>query len=251
MHPYLPKGGRKYDSLIVMEHLDHSEFKIKRRGGDIHDWQVKCVCEKRCNNGWMRTLENTAKPILLPLLKGDSVRLSPHDQEIIAAWASLKAVVAEYASSGHVTTTQAQRDKMMLEVLPPQTCWKVWIGNYDRKNWNGYNSSHPFLFLDGPENRNRLGEKVTTFNGQVSNQVVGKLFIQVMRTPVSRLIEKWRFDERANDKLRVIWPVSPYSIVWPPPVMGDRDADYVSSAYSIFLRDSTHRALARHPRSVP
>jgi len=49
-------------------------------------------------------IDERARPILIPLIKGEQVRLTPDRQQIIATWAAMKAMVAEYGESESVTT---------------------------------------------------------------------------------------------------------------------------------------------------
>lgn len=54
---------------------------------------VKMVCAA-CNNGWLSALEGAAKPVLKPLIRGDSRHLSDDDQILIAAWTYKTALVS-------------------------------------------------------------------------------------------------------------------------------------------------------------
>lgn len=89
-HKFLPpRAMKKYLLAHVDSHINRSDRTLIKRQGDIRDWQIKCVCEP-CNNGWMRRIENQARPIMRPLidatalLKGETIQLTPHDQKIIA-----------------------------------------------------------------------------------------------------------------------------------------------------------------------
>lgn len=46
---------------------------------------VKSVCAN-CNNGWMAKIEDLTKPILEPMIRGESVRLKWFDQVVLATW---------------------------------------------------------------------------------------------------------------------------------------------------------------------
>jgi hypothetical protein len=59
---------------------------------------VRAVCDS-CNHGWLSRLEAAAKPVLTPLILGQSVELSVDDQRLIAAWACKTALVAMLSSS--------------------------------------------------------------------------------------------------------------------------------------------------------
>jgi hypothetical protein len=56
----------------------------------------RIVC-KKCNNGWMKELEDQARPILLPLLDGFKATLPPANQRIVAAWATKTCFALMYA----------------------------------------------------------------------------------------------------------------------------------------------------------
>ncbi len=97
---------------------------------------VKMVCAT-CNNGWLSALEGSAKPILTPLICGQSRRLPDDDQALIATWTCKTALVSLLLSSDEArlggygvppseyTTLYEQRDRM--EPLPLS---RYWIGSY-------------------------------------------------------------------------------------------------------------------------
>src|SRR4051794_130046 len=57
-----------------------------------YDQQVRAVCAT-CNNGWMSHVEETAKPILEPLLEWRGRVLHRRLQRELATWALMKAAV--------------------------------------------------------------------------------------------------------------------------------------------------------------
>jgi hypothetical protein len=44
----------------------------------------------------MKNIEDLARLILIPLIRGQDIRLSPDNQTLIATWAVLKAIIGEY-----------------------------------------------------------------------------------------------------------------------------------------------------------
>ena len=45
------------------------------------------VCKHTCNNGWMKKLEDLAKPILVPMMiPKRPVSISPDEQVVLASW---------------------------------------------------------------------------------------------------------------------------------------------------------------------
>ena len=59
---------------------------------------VKMVCAA-CNNGWLSELEGAAKPVLTPLIRGESRRLPDDDQALIAEWTCKTALISLLISS--------------------------------------------------------------------------------------------------------------------------------------------------------
>lgn len=57
----------------------------------------RIVCQQ-CNNGWMKKLEDQARPILLGLLDGFKAILSPANQRIVAAWAAKTCFALMYST---------------------------------------------------------------------------------------------------------------------------------------------------------
>jgi hypothetical protein len=56
----------------------------------------KTVC-RECNNGWMSDLEGAVKDGLLPMVRGERVRLTPSMVARIGTWAAMKSILLDYA----------------------------------------------------------------------------------------------------------------------------------------------------------
>jgi hypothetical protein len=191
----------------------------------------------------MRQLvEDRARPFLLPFIKGESVRVLPAHQELIATWASMKVMVAEWMVRGHVTTNHMQRKRMMWQQLPPEQNWGVWIGRFvsdvrkpESERYHPKWESHPFLLLPDKQAARRPNKEATYFNSQASTQVIGELFIHVLRSPMPNLIPRWKFAPPNGGALFRIWPRSEVSIIWPQQTMTDMDAVYTANAFMNFM----------------
>jgi hypothetical protein len=114
----------------------------------------------------------------------------------------------------------------------------VWTGPYLRGSWVPHWGPFPFLYLS-PKQELRRGSNVraTYYNSHISTQVIGQLFIQVIRSPARSFIERWRFSMPDNGSFFRIWPPSNVSINWPGQFMTDRDADYVMGALYNFIME--------------
>lgn len=253
-HRFLPPRSRSQKNYSVMHvnaQIQKSDRSLMLRPGDIRDWQIQCVCAKICNNGWMRErVENVARPIMLPLiegdqfLKGNTTLIMPHQQRIIATWAAMKAMVAEFDPQSTVTTHHMQRKYLMQRLAPP-VGWTVWIGPYLRASWPSHWGSTHFFYAS-PKQHARMGSDIraTHHNSHVSTQVIGKLFIQVIRSPAHYYVERWRFNLPDRGSLFRIWPATDTVINWPGQFMSDRDADYALGAVHNDLLKRTASVLA-------
>ncbi len=177
-------------------------------------------------------METAVQPLLLKLIKwspSDSLlRLMDKEQKLIAGWIALKAMVAEYGPGSRVTTHQRYRFRMKAGHLPPRHGWRIWIG-------------HPMAIFDKPKSSALPNDSPSHYNSHVSTQVIGNLFIHVLRSPDHVFTRLWKFSQPASGRLRQIWPVTGISIIWPPQTMMDADADYIAGAVTkyaeVVMRD--------------
>ena len=238
-----PREPGKALSQVVEVSIEGGDAHLRKLRGNVRDWQIACVCggtHLDCNAGWMKRLEDQARPILIPLIKGERTRLSPSDQATLAAWASLKSMVSE-ADYGQLITHHMQRKRMMRRQLPPSRNWAVWLGSYDRQRWKANWISQRFLILPlttlNPYGRPKY------YNSAVTTQVIGKLFIQVVHSPMRFLVNGWRFALPHGGTLFRIWPPATFSVGWPGKVMTDLDAD-TADAINEYLITSARRSAA-------
>ena len=233
----IPKNGRKWEQLRVVENIETSDQAIRRKGGDIHDWTIRCVCAP-CNNGWMSDLEKKIKPILILLLSGTVTRIDERSQSLMATWCTLKVMVAEFENPGHATTHHAQRKRMWRRKIPPKTGWRIWIGCYDRRNWKPDYINNIFYFSQKSQSDKKY-IPVSRYNTQSVTFVIGRIFIHVIHSPDRALVNGWRFSGPAAGKLRQIWPVSGYSFPWPPfQILEDTDADFLAAQFQLSAKNS-------------
>ena len=94
--------------------------------GDVSTVKVRAVCAEKCNNGWMSRLEARAKPVLTKLISGSACRLTTNDQELIAAWISMKVLVLEFGTSVGPISSAENRTRVMTHAVPPPR-WHIWI----------------------------------------------------------------------------------------------------------------------------
>ena len=79
---------------------------------------VRSVC-KDCNTGWMSRLEDCARAVLSPLIRGESAALKGAELVLVAAWATKTATVIESRNpSEQYVSTPETRAIVMDEQRP-------------------------------------------------------------------------------------------------------------------------------------
>lgn len=142
--------ARKLSEELGHFATDHWRFgwTLKDEGRETSTWnrgpwkakapnfRVNDVCSE-CNNGWMSQLEEVARPILLPMLRGDErVRLSPNDTRVFERWIVKTAMVVAQAYGGQ-TTFSPDQARIVAEggfpwgfhvwALQRQGSWRQWL----------------------------------------------------------------------------------------------------------------------------
>lgn len=229
-HKFLPPRARAYSKLDTLAHLDRTQFKVHSSGGDTRDWKVRCVCGPNCNNGWMRKLiDDPAREVMSSLIEGQNSRITEHQQKIIANWAALKAIVAEYDRISNVSTHHMQRKMLMNKQEVSTRGWAIWMGHYNSVAWKTVWSAVPFLVSE----RQAVGietKAATHYNSHATTQVIGQMLIHILRCPDHQFVTSWKFKTPDGGQLFRIWPPTGISFLWPGRTLTDRDASYISGA---------------------
>lgn len=87
--------------------------------GELHSKKMKVIC-RACDNEWMSGIEHAAKPLLMPIIKGEAVTLDAAQREVVAKWATLKVLVCEHDNRGTEVTRQANRTAFMTSGIIPE-----------------------------------------------------------------------------------------------------------------------------------
>lgn len=242
-HRYLPKTKKKWWAMNAIERHDRTDINIVKRPGDPYDRKSFCV-DERCNNGWMRQLENEVRPIIRRLLESEdnSTRITEGEQRTIASWIAIKAIVSEYEPHATRVTHHAQiRRLAQKQEISPRT-WRIWIGNYEGRKAEALWICHPFLLIPDRVARRKKSDIATYTNSSTITYVIGKLLIHIMHCPYEVAVRRWQFPPQVGGKLRQIWPTTGLSIVWPTPSLSDGEAQLAASAFKAFIV----RAKAAH-----
>lgn len=227
---------RPVRGLLAKEPL----ISARSRPGHSGSKKVRVVCET-CNNGWMSQLEEATKPMLLPLIRGDALRLTPDIQGQIATWATKTVICAEHVnprSSGGIT--QSERTWLMDRRTPPDH-WFVWIAAYNDKSWADLGIFQERGRLEvasvGAPTIFKHYVHATTFGmGHILFLVIGTEFPNA-DAPLAQI------DRRT---LQQIWPPKSRSLIWPPATfLKDPQANAVANVLKIGnIFDNSRNPLA-------
>jgi hypothetical protein len=221
---YVPQIMPKHSALTHAIYLDHQESSVKTWDGDPQSRRLPVVC-KRCNEGWMKRLQDAVKPILVPLLDAKPALVSSYNQQLLATWATMCIMTGEYYRPDQASVSYEDREYLRLYLEPPKE-WRIWIGRYLRGKWKGYWIHHS---LPITENRpERDDEPVPPPNTQTTTFIVGQLYIHAFSSASPGLTSKWRLDAQGPRILAQLWPVKESFIAWPTNDIRDRDADRIA-----------------------
>lgn len=211
MHEYLGKEGdgshvRESTTFKNREHIGGSKLE---RQGYLFSTKFRVVC-RSCNNGWMSKLEETTKPVLLKLIKGEKTKLEEGDQQLLSRWIAMKVITGEHADKGlHVTPKE---DRFLLkEIGKIPEYFAIYISTHTTGSTSGWLriSNTISTSLSGP-NPPLGGLKRNTQSVAI---ICGKLFIYVFATR-EKGIESSKFFK--INSLECICPMSNFELPWPP-----------------------------------
>jgi len=187
-----------------------------KRGKNFSKWidktevEMKWVCAKDCNGGWMSDIETENQPHMLAMMNDRPTILEPHEQKLLARWAILKAMVLDGSRRYERFYNESERFAMKppLRALPISTV--VWIGRLSIKAFHA-GLTDSFGQINGIPK---------AFRNCIVTIIVGHLVIQVVTMHVlapfvtSRLPLQYKAGEWDVNLLE-IWPVFGAKS-WPP-----------------------------------
>lgn len=233
LRAYIPRVEQNYDVgnvTLYKPGTAPAEVKEKLVGGDPHSRRVKCVC-KACNIGWMSTLQEAAKPIVVPLLTGEDIKLGRKEQRILAAWIAMAIMCSEFGDPTRVAISQDDRDILYRHHVPPRPNWRIWIGRYRRERWRS-RWAHNLICVTKKEEEQRAFLENRFYNTQSTTYTVGELYIHAISCRIPRATREFRFQAPLDNALFEIWPTRGHTLAWPPPrVLNDSEALAISTSF--------------------
>jgi hypothetical protein len=235
---YVPKTLSKHTSLTEEIYTDYRNSSVKGWSGDPQSRRLPVVCE-RCNQGWMKDLQDAVKPILVPLLDAKPTLIGQYNQKLLAAWIAMCIMTGEYYSPDQAAIPFKDREYLRLYREVPRD-WRIWIGRYLRGRWNGYWVHHSLpITEDGAKWDNNPPPSPNT---QTTTFIVGQLFIHAFSSGVPGITDKWRLDEPGRPFLAQLWPPKESFIAWPTNDISDRAAVEITG-YIFWQLDSIARTF--------
>lgn len=214
MHDLLPLGTKGTSNGEFIE--EHSKIGVVSKyekwvkPGELFTKKMKVVCVT-CNNGWMSQLDEAAKQLLTPIIKGEYVTLDAASLEILARWATLKAIVSEHdAGSTDMTPIEDRKAFMNGGAIPDY--FHIYLLSHSCASRIGYvrTSQAVSLTPDGPQ---------PPLNGRLKNtQQISVILGSAMLHMNAARVDGFRIEDRLHmPKVaeRRIWPPDITPLSWP------------------------------------
>jgi hypothetical protein len=219
MHDLLPNGPEgTYSGEFIDRHPKTkavNRHDRRTKPGELYTKKMKVVCQS-CNNEWMSGLETAVRPLLTPIIQGELLTLDAKDLEIIARWATLKAIVIEHGTSRTEVTPQEDRTAFKNDGTIP-AYFRIYLLSHDCPSRIGYvrTSYAVALTADGPipplEGRQKNTQQISVILGNAM------LLINAARVDGFQIEDRLFMPDVVS---RRIWPPNVTPLTWPsPPIL--------------------------------
>jgi|SRR5579864_430563 len=179
--------------------------------------RTRSVCEK-CNNGWMSKLEEVAKPLLGPLMLGETKTLDVVAQRIAIVWGLKTAMVFDASSfplHRMVFTAEERRFLREYRAPHPTLAYAVFLA-HNKGGMEMYSDEYKLAIRTTPlpEGDDPWNSSVTVCRTLVLGQLVMQVMVFRMKSPGECAVidaEVW-----AENSIDITRPSKDVS--WPPKV---------------------------------
>lgn len=184
-----------------------------------HEWEdapfnlrVKDLC-KRCNNEWCGSIEDEARPIMTPMIVGESVRLSPDAQTVLAIWAMKTILMLQLTYPHDHRGIPSDQYWWFREHRCPVPNEQIWIARHDGSGDWPIASHYYALGLFDPA----VSKPPDHHNGHAVAFSVGHLVFRAFGHTVETGTIAAPGDP-FHGALRRIWPATGDVVDFPPPI---------------------------------
>lgn len=164
----------------------------KQKSGNLMSTKLLIVC-KSCNSGWMSMLQQQTKPILTPLVLGESIILKTAEIDQRLKWIVMATMVAEFDDREYKRIPISQLRAFKLDPKIPEG-WKIWIGAYEGTKPAHYNHI----------GSTQLSRNFRVTHLQASTFIIGKFIIYAVSSDDETTIKN--YSNQITDKLVQIYP---------------------------------------------
>jgi hypothetical protein len=202
-----PRGKNMSQMLLTTRIFEGRAFVqpgITNRPQSLLQTKIKLVCGP-CNNGWMSSIVSNAKPVVHALASGTSIALSVVEQQQVASWIALTAVIGEYTDIENIAIPATDLAAVHSTHQPPAN-WTVLIGRYNGTEWATrmyHHLGHNMVNADDGTRAPVL--QITTF-------VLDELIMHAFSSPSPALVQAFRFAQNRN--MVTVWPTGDATL-WP------------------------------------
>lgn len=205
--PRLPTDTHTWD-ILQDAHTAAPSMRRIRGQGQLGSKKVRVVC-KKCNSGWLSTMEDETKGDLSPIVSpGFAHLLSVEAQQQLAAWIAKTTMTAEFLVKEQPAIKQDERERFKERQLP-EDHWQIWISSYIGRQWRKGGIFHHGVGLYIPPEPMRVGVRNTQFT------VIG--LGRLICIAISSTAQGFSMDlgEHLKDATRQLWPPLGRDQMWP------------------------------------
>jgi hypothetical protein len=172
---YKTMAGKPFTSIVVDEAQDLGVPELRF---------VSSIpaSPQNCEQGW--SIQNRAKPQLIPLVEGRQIIFGEDSRTAIATWATMATITGEYTLQNAV---QQSDRKALMHTLMPIPGWRIWIGTYRRVQRNAQygHACMPIMMPGEMVIPNVLERGVPLTNTQWTTVMIGDLYIHTASSSYS------------------------------------------------------------------
>lgn len=208
------------------------EPRLTKRAGHSLSRVLKVVCAP-CNQGWMRDIEEAARPYLADLIDGNDVTLNEGAQAALTHWIALKTIVGEMDDPASRAITEAEA-RAFYETRSLDPSWRIWIGRY-----GGTARQYNYRHLNARAVHRLIAQMFDgniAPNTQATTFIPGRLLIHSFCS--SNSMVRYDFSGPAQAALRRIYPVEQAFVHWTstPPISDEATAIISDALLHMFPR---------------
>ncbi len=216
MHSHLPKGADVYRreatrSLTNMPLSTPMCVSAPLRGGpQITTASVVCA---HCNNTWMSSLEQQARPLLIPLVQGKAYFFNARNLKELASWIALKVIVLQHHEPPAIIYDEDERKSFFDSKIPSERM-NIWLARHNSRSWEcAYTSHSSGVFMKEKEGEQ---EDFNSPNIQTLTLGMGKLAIFVISVPDPSRAEKFDLRSYFGEAFCPLSWQKDSTLLWPP-----------------------------------